>query len=173
MARAATLGEQDPALLLGDPAPAGAQRVRLAGLTDPEALVLLNIHPAKLAVDAAASVTSLWLLWRGRTKLGFAVHYLVPAVTSALMLTRDVGRLRATPAGRYVLSIPRGGHAARAAGDTLMVRGARRHQPKLILAGALITAAGWSSGLFGRSRPAAPDRLVPDRLVPDLGPEAP
>lgn len=160
MAQAATLGEydreHDPRLNTGPTAPAGGPRAGLAGLADPEALILQNIHPAKLAVDAVASATSLWLLWRGRTKLGFAVHYLLPAATSAYVLTRDVGRLRSTPAGRFVLSIPRGGHAARAAGDTLMVRGARRHQPKVIVAGALIAAAGWSSGLFGRSPSSSP-----------------
>ncbi|HLI56031.1 MAG TPA: hypothetical protein VKY26_03255 [Actinomycetota bacterium] len=161
MARAATVDEQ-PSVPLDRPAPAGPPRAGLAALTDPDALILLNIHPAKLAVDAIASATSFWLLWRGRTKLGFAVHYLVPVATSALVLTRDVGKLRATPAGRYVLSIPRGGHAARAAGDTLMVRGARRRQPRVIAAGALLAAAGWSSGLFGRAAGAvAPtDRLT-------------
>ncbi|HWD07614.1 MAG TPA: hypothetical protein VHA57_00830 [Actinomycetota bacterium] len=155
MVRAANVDEQPPPPVAG-PAPARSPRAGLAGLADPDALVLLNIHPAKLAIDAVASASSLWLLWRGRTKLGFAVHYLVPAATSALVLTRDLGRLRATPAGRYVLSIPRAGHAARAAGDTLMVRGARRRQPKVLAAGAVLAAAGWSSGLFGRAAEAPP-----------------
>jgi hypothetical protein len=134
----------------------------MKGLEDPDALVLHQAHPAKLVVDAAAAATSLWLLWRGRTKLGFAVHYLVPLATSAVVLTGDVSRLRATGPGRYVLSIPQGGHAVRAAGDTLMVRGARRHQPKVLAAGAVGVAAGWCGGLLSRARagrsPAASDR---------------
>lgn len=128
----------------------------MKGLEDPDALVLHQAHPVKLAVDAAAAGTSLWLLWRGRTKLGFAVHYLVPLATSAVVLaTTDVSRLRDSVPGRYLLSLPQGGNALRAAGDTLMVRGARRHQPGALAAGGAAVLAGWSSGLL-RRRGATP-----------------
>jgi hypothetical protein len=133
---------------------------------DPDALLLHQVHPVKLAVDGASAVASLWLLWRGRTGLGFAVHYLAPLATSALLLRGDLDRLRVTRAGRYVLSMPQGAHALRAAGDTLMVRGARRHEPKLIATGLLAVAAGWSSGLLrrraGRPAPGAGTAASPE-----------
>ncbi|HKN38378.1 MAG TPA: hypothetical protein VJ456_04610 [Acidimicrobiia bacterium] len=123
----------------------------MKALEDPDALVLHQVHPAKLAADASASVASMWLLWRGRTATGFAVHYLVPLVASAVVLHRDLSPLRETARGRYVLAnMPPPAQAVRALGDTLMVRGARRHQRKLIALGALVIAAGWSRGLLSR-----------------------
>src|SRR5437660_12709242 len=98
-------------------------------LEDPDALVLHQVHPAKLAADASASVASTWLLWRGRTATGFAVHYLVPLVASAVVLHRDLSPLRGTARGRYVLAnMPPPAPAGRALGGTLMGRGARRPQ---------------------------------------------
>lgn len=126
----------------------------MKGLEDPDALVLHQAHPAKIAVDAAAAATSLWLLWRGRTALGFALHYLVPLATSAVVLTGDVSRLRDTALGGYLLTVPQGGSAARALGDTLMVRGARRQNARLIAVGTVTVAAGWSAGLVKRAVPA-------------------
>jgi hypothetical protein len=155
-------GVETPALA----AASGAARARLAAGApstgpaprsfDPDALILHQVHPVKLAVDGASAVASLWLLWRGRTGLGFAVHYLAPLAASALLLRGDLDRLRVTRAGQYLLSMPQGAHALRAAGDTLMVRGARRHEPRLIAAGLVAVAAGWSSGLLrrGAGRPA-------------------
>src|SRR2546430_6878745 len=71
-------------------------------LEDPDALVLHQVHPAKLAADASASLASMWLLWQGRTATGFAVHYLVPLVASAVVLPRGLSPLPDTPPGRYV-----------------------------------------------------------------------
>lgn len=133
----------------------------MKGLEDPDAMVLHQVHPAKLAVDAASTVASLWLLWRGRTKTGLVVHYLAPLATSFVVLRGDVARLRDTAAGRYVLTIPQGGHALRAASDTLMVRGARRHKPALMVIGALGVSAGWSSGLLARRALTAPPAAGP------------
>jgi hypothetical protein len=94
----------------------------------------------------------MWLLWRGRTATGFAVHYLVPLAASAVVLSQDLSPLRETARGRYVLAnMPPPAQAVRALGDTLMVRGARRHQRKLIALGAVVVAAGWSRGLLSRS----------------------
>lgn len=128
----------------------------MKGLEDPDAMVLHQAHPAKLAVDAVSTAASLWLLWRGRTKTGFALHYLAPLAATFVVLRGDVARLRESAAGRYVLTIPQGGHALRAAGDTLMVRGARRHKPGWMAIGALGVGAGWSSGLLARRRLTAP-----------------
>jgi len=68
-----------------------------------------------------------------------------------VVLHRDLSPLRETARGRYVLAnMPPPAQAVRALGDTLMVRGARRHQRKLIALGALVIAAGWSRGLLSR-----------------------
>src|SRR5437870_10420597 len=102
-------------------------------LEDPDALVLHQVHPAKLAADASASLASMWLLWRGRTATGLAVHYLVPLVAPAVVLHRDLPPLRDTARGRYVLANkPPPAQAVRAPGDPLMVPGAPRHQRKRI-----------------------------------------
>ena len=120
----------------------------MKALEDPDALLLHQVHPVKLAADAAGGVLSLWLLWRGRTATGLAMHYLVPLAASVFVLTRDVSYLRSTKRGRYVLDrMPPPAQAVRALGDTLLVRGARRHQKGWMAAGAAGVAAGWACGL--------------------------
>ena len=118
----------------------------MKALEDPDALLLHQVHPVKLAADAGAAAVSLWLLWRGRTKSSIAIHYLIPLVASAFVLTRDVSYLRGTSRGRYVLEhMPPPAQGVRALGDTLMVRGARKHQTRWILAGALVSAGTGAS----------------------------
>ena len=108
-------------------------------------------HNSRAISNRSASLASMWLLWRGRTATGFAVHYLIPLIASAVVLHRDVSPLRDTARGRYVLAnMPPPAQAVRALGDTLMVRGARRRQRRLIALGALVVAAGWSGGLVPR-----------------------
>lgn len=125
----------------------------MKAMEDPDALQLHSVHPVKLAADAGAGALSLWLIWRGRTKSGLAVHYLVPLAASAFVLTRDISHLRGTARGRYVLErIPPPAQGVRALGDTLMVRGARKHQPRWIVAGALGVAGGWAYGLLPFAR---------------------
>lgn len=135
-------------------------------LQDPDFLVLHQVHTAKLVADAGSSLASLWLLWRGHTVTGLAVHYLVPVAASALVLRGDVSHLRHTARGRYVLTrLPQGAQAVRAVGDTLMVRGARRHQPRLLAAGTALVGAGWAIGLARRGTRLAPP-LTPATHVP-------
>lgn len=135
-------------------------------LQDPDFLVLHQVHTAKLVADAGSSLASLWLLWRGHSVTGFAVHYLVPVATSALVLRGDVSHLRHTARGRYVLTrLPHKTQAVRAIGDTLMVRGARKHRPRLIGAGAVVIGAGWASGFVRRGARLAPP-VAPATHVP-------
>ncbi|GAC1363865.1 MAG: hypothetical protein NVSMB32_05860 [Actinomycetota bacterium] len=135
----------------------------MKALQDPDFLVLHQVHPAKLAADAGSGLASFWLLWRGHTVTGLVVHYGGPLLASALVLRGEVSHLRHTARGRYVLTrLPASTQAIRAIGDTLMVRGARKKEPKLIAAGALAVGAGWAAGLLS---PAT-------RLAPPVGPEA-
>lgn len=133
----------------------------MKGLEDPDALVLHQAHPAKLAVDAGAGALSLWLLWRGRTLTGFAVHYLVPMAASLVVLRGDVSRLRSTAVGKAALAMPQAGHALRAAGDTLMVTGARKHKAKLMVLGGLGIVAGLASGFLAPRRATPASRPAP------------
>jgi hypothetical protein len=119
-------------------------------LTVRRALLVHQVHPAKLAADIGASVGSLALLWRGHRRSAMAVHVAVPLLGSAVVLaTADLPRLATTPAGRYVQRhMPPGAQALRLAGDALTVQGARWHRAGLIGAGLALVAAGWSHGLL-------------------------
>jgi hypothetical protein len=124
---------------------------------DPEAVLLHQVHPVKLAADISASVISNALLWQHRLLPGLLVRYLLPIAGSALVLsTTDMTTLRGTAAGQYVLAhMPPAAQAIRLAGDVVMLIGAWRRSPTVLLAGAAIIIAGWSHGLLPHSRAEA------------------
>lgn len=110
---------------------------------------LHQVRLPKLAADAGAELTSLVLIWRGRRKLGLAVHVLLPVAASVALLLSDPEPLRSTRRGRYVLAhMPPAAQALRLAGDALMTIGAWRRDWRLVTAGALVVAAGWSHGVI-------------------------
>jgi len=112
-------------------------------------LVLHQVHWAKLAADGTASIVSLVLIWTGHRIVGLVVHFVTPAVASAVLLRADTSPLRATRRGRYVLKhMPPVAQAVRLGGDAVMTVGAWRRSGFLIAAGALIVIAGWSHGLI-------------------------
>jgi hypothetical protein len=117
---------------------------------DAEAILVHQVHPVKLAFDISASVISNVLLWQRRLRGGLLSRYLLPVIGSALVIRfADLDRLRYTARGRYVLEhMPPASTALRLGGDTLMAIGAWRRTPSLMLAGALLVAAGWSHGLY-------------------------
>jgi hypothetical protein len=121
---------------------------------DREAVLLHQVHPAKLAADLTASILSNALLWQHRLVPGLLVRYLLPVAGSAIVLSVvDVSAIRQWSAGRYVLAhMTPAAQAVRLAGDTIMAVGAWRRSPLLLLAGALVVAAGWSRGIV-RWRP--------------------
>jgi hypothetical protein len=113
-------------------------------------ILIHQVHPVKLAFDIGASVVSNALLWQHRLRAGLVSRYLLPVVSSALVLEfADLDRVRNTPRGRCVLEhMPPAATALRLGGDTLMAIGAWRRKPSWMLAGSLTVAAGWSHGLF-------------------------
>jgi hypothetical protein len=116
-----------------------------------------QVHPAKIGVDVTASVLSNVLLWQGRLKSGLAVRVLLPIAGSAAVLARaDLDALAATRRGRYACAhMPPSAQAVRLAGDAVMGLGARRRSPLLLIAGAVVIAAGWSHAAWpGTSRRA-------------------
>jgi hypothetical protein len=121
-----------------------------------QAVLVHQVHPAKLATDVGTSVVSLALLWHGYRRSAMALHFAAPVLGSAIVLaTADLPRLAATRRGRYVQEhMPPAAQALRLAGDALTVWGARRHRPGLIAAGIVVVAAGWSHGPFTRATAA-------------------
>jgi hypothetical protein len=108
--------------------------------------VVHQVHPAKIAADLTASVISNALLWTGRPKAAIAVRVLLPVAGSLAVLSlADVDAVATTRPGRYVLAhMPPSAQATRLAGDALMGVGAHRRSVALIIAGAIVIAAGWS-----------------------------
>lgn len=112
-------------------------------------ILIHQVHPVKLGFDISASVISNVLLCQHKLRVGLLSRYLLPVIGSALVIRfADLDRLRYTARGRYVLEhMPPASTAMRLGGDTLMAIGAWRRKPSLMLAGALLVAAGWSHGL--------------------------
>jgi hypothetical protein len=112
-------------------------------------LLLHQVHWTKLTADGTASIVSLVLIWTGHRVVGLIVHFVIPAVASAVLLRTDTRPLRSTRRGRYVLQhMPPVAQAVRLAGDAVMTVGAWRRSGFLIIAGLLIVIAGWSHGLI-------------------------
>jgi hypothetical protein len=83
------------------------------------------------------------------------VAHFAPAVlgSAAVLVFADLDRLASTRRGRYVLRhMPPAAQAVRAAGDAVMVWGARRHRPGVIAAGLAVVVVGWSHGLLETAR---------------------
>jgi hypothetical protein len=108
--------------------------------------VVHQVHPVKIGADVAASVISNTLLWKGRLKPAIAVRVLLPMAGSLAVLSlADLDPLATSRAGRYVLAhMPPSAQAVRLAGDALMGLGAHRRSAALLIAGAIVIAAGWS-----------------------------
>lgn len=116
---------------------------------DKDELVLHQVHWAKLAADGTASIVSLALIWTGYRIMGLIVHFVTPAIASAVLLRADTSPLRSTRRGRYVLKhMPPVAQAVRLVGDAVMTIGAWRRSGFQIALGALIVIAGWSHGLI-------------------------
>jgi hypothetical protein len=118
-------------------------------------LLLHQVHWTKLTADGTASIVSLVLIWTGHRVAGLIVHFVIPAVASAVLLRTDTTPLRSTRRGRYVLEhMPPVAQAVRLAGDAVMTVGAWRRSGFLIIAGLLIVIAGWSHGLIPSKPPS-------------------
>jgi hypothetical protein len=118
-------------------------------------LLLHQVHWTKLTADGTASIVSLVLIWTGHRIVGLIVHFVTPAVASAVLLRTDTSPLRSTRRGRYVLEhMPPVAQAVRLVGDAIMTVGAWRRSGYLIITGLLIVIAGWSHGLIP-SKPAS------------------
>ena len=121
---------------------------------DGDALLLHQVHPAKLATDVGAEFVSGVLLWRRRLAWGLATHVLPPLLASAAVLRwADLEALRRRRAGRYVLAhMPPVAQGVRLAGDAMVAYGAWRRRPAVVVAGVAVVGLGWSHGLLSHRR---------------------
>jgi hypothetical protein len=112
------------------------------------ALLLHQVHPAKLGTDITAEVASCILLWQRKPAAGLLTRLVPPVIASALLLRTNLEPLAQTARGRYVLAhMPPAAQGIRAAGDVLTAWGSWRRSTPTILAGAIMITAGWSFGL--------------------------
>jgi hypothetical protein len=138
---------------------------------DGDALLLHQVHPAKLATDVGAELVSGVLLWRRRLAWGLATHVLPPLLASAAALRwADLEALRRRRSGRYILAhMPPVAQGVRLAGDAMMAYGAWRRRPAVMAAGVAVVGLGWSHGLLptaNRGTFMRPRRPVPSRPPP-------
>jgi hypothetical protein len=122
---------------------------------DHTALLLHQVHPAKLGTDIASSLASTVLLWRRNVLAGLLIRYVPPLVAStAVRRFADLDARQDRPSGRYVVAhMPPAAQAIRLAGDTVMAYGAWRRRPAIVTVGVIVIALGWSDGLLHPSRP--------------------
>ena len=93
-------------------------------------------HRAEMAVDIAASVASNALLRKGRIRAELSLRYLLPVIGTAAVVPGDLGALRGTRRGRYVLEhMPAEAQAVRLVGDAILAVGAIRRRPDVMIAG--------------------------------------
>lgn len=124
----------------------------MAGMTLADKVLVHQVHPAKIGVDAAGSVISYLLLWKAQPRAAIAARTLLPVLGSLAVLSlADLDALAQTRRGRYVLAhMPPSAQAVRLAGDAVMGVGARRHSVLLLVAGAAVVAVGWSHAVWPR-----------------------
>src|SRR5260370_29486213 len=117
---------------------------------DRDAILVHQVHPAKLAFDIAASFVSNALLWQHRLAAGLASRYLLPIAGSVLVLSfGDLDRLRNTKRGQYVLHhMPPRTRRLHPAATTSMRAGPWPPKPPRIVAGTLFLAPGWFPAAF-------------------------
>lgn len=121
---------------------------------DNRALLLHQVHLAKLGTDFTAEVASGILLWQRKPTAGLLIRLIPPAIASAVLMRSNLEPLAHTARGRYVLAhMPPAAQGIRAAGDVLTAWGSWRRSPPMILAGAIMITAGWSFGLRPRTEP--------------------
>jgi hypothetical protein len=131
----------------------------IAAMTLREKILFHQVHPAKLATDAAAAFVSLYFLWQHALIIGLLVHIVPPPVGSAIVMACvDLEPYKNSRLGTYLVSYMRpGAQAARLVGDLIMAVAAWFHAPGGIAVGLLIILAAWSHGLiwFRANRPQA------------------
>lgn len=116
---------------------------------DRQALLLHQVHAAKLATDISAGIVSGWLMWQRRVPAALLSGFLPAVIASAVVTRRDLSALADTRRGRYVLAhMPPAAQALRLAGQVVAWRAEYEHSPAGIVAGHALVAAGWSHGLL-------------------------
>ena len=114
-----------------------------------ERVLYHQIHPLKLATDAATAAVAAGLLWQHRLALALAVGF-VPSILVSVVLVRraNLERYRQSAFGRYLRRfMTRRVEAARLAGLLPLWGGAWVRRPPLIALGALWIIGCWLWGV--------------------------
>lgn len=118
-----------------------------------------QIHPLKLLTDGTAEVISLPLFWQHRLRPALVLHFLPPILASfALVRWADLEPYRRSAFGRYIArAMTPQMQAARLLGDLVMVLGAWKRRPLIILGGAGLVLFGWLRGRLRAPRTKGSD----------------
>lgn len=120
---------------------------------DCQALLLHQVHAAKLATDISAGIVSGWLMWQRCAPAALLAGFLPAVIASALVTRRDLSALADTRRGRYVLvHMPPAAQALRLAGQVVVWRAEYEHSLAGITAGHALVAVGWSHGMLASAR---------------------
>ena len=119
-------------------------------MTPKEKSLYHQIHPAKLTTDILASVVSLYAFWQHQLVIGFALHFVPPLITSALLMRfGDLEKCRDSAFGRYIARhMTRIIEAVRLFGDIVTILGAWYHDWKLLVLGFAVIFGAWCNGLL-------------------------
>ena len=119
-------------------------------MTKDERALYHQIHPAKLAVDAAAGVSAVLALSQGWFVSGVAVAVAVPAAASFAVLQRaDLERLKHSRFGAYVRKfMTPAAQFQRIAGFGVLSAAAWVHSYLLGVFGAALIIHAWTQGLL-------------------------
>ncbi len=118
-----------------------------------ERLLYHQVHPLKLAVDPMCGILALFLLWRGRGRLGLAILTVPTAGVSALLVSgADLRGTRDSRRGAYMRRYQTPPiQFLRFAAVGVALWGAWRRRAVTLSAGLSAAAVCWLYGLLRRS----------------------
>lgn len=120
---------------------------------DPDIYLLHQVAAPELAADIASGLASTALIWRHRNRAGLVVGFAPSVLASALVIRRDLSRLRTTRRGRHVLAhMPPSAQAIRLMGQLIVWCAACRRRPSSVIAGIVVIVSSWSHGLLQENR---------------------
>ncbi len=119
-------------------------------MTLKERMLYHQVHPAKLATDIAAEVTSLYLFWQHELASALLIHIIPPVVASAALIGsgKNFASIQRSRLGRYLERyMTPAAQLTRLFGDIVTVFAAWLHSLLGIVIGLLIVIGAWGYGL--------------------------
>jgi len=115
-----------------------------------ERILYHQIHPLKVVTDVSAALMALVLFWHHRLLAGVVVSTVLPAVSSAFLISyADLTPYQHSAAGRYLKRSMTGWmQSLRFVGFAVMLLGAWKHARGVVAVGIALIALGWFHGLL-------------------------